>query len=150
MKGRVNLLVLGIDESIERSNWGSFRTDTMILVSIDFETKDIHDLVPRDSFVWIYGTDERERINLAFAQRRRYKKNGFQYAMNTVSMVLGGVPVNHYVCFDMNVVKEVVDAFGGLVYDVDIKVRMGGPQDRAGCPAYGRADGAGLLQTTQG
>ncbi len=127
MKGRVNLLVLGIDESIERSNWGSFRTDTMILVSIDFETKDIHMIsLPRDSFVWIYGTDERERINTAFAKGGGYKKNGFQYAMNTVSMVLGGVPVNHYVCFDMNVVKEVVDAFGGLVYDVDIKVRMGG------------------------
>lgn len=127
MKERVNILVLGIDESIERSNWGSFRTDTIILVSIDFETKDVFMLsLPRDSFVMIYNTGEYNRINTAFSKGGGKDGNGFQNAMDTVSMVLGGVPVNHYVCFDMNVVKEVVNAIGGLDYDVDIKVNMCG------------------------
>jgi LCP family protein required for cell wall assembly len=127
MKDRVNILVLGIDESLERANWGTFRTDTMILVSIDFTDNDVVMLsLPRDSFVPIYNKDERDKINTAFAVGGGYKKKGFEYAMNTVSMTLGGIPVNHYVCFDMTVVKEVVNALGGLSYDVDIKVNMNG------------------------
>ena len=127
MKNRVNILVLGIDESLERANWQTFRTDTMLLMSIDFETNDVCMIsLPRDSYVWIYNQDHRDKINTAFSSGGGYNKNGFEYAMKTVSMVLGGVPVNNYVCFDMNVVKEVVNAIGGLEYDVDIDVNMCG------------------------
>lgn len=127
MKDRVNILLLGIDESLERANWGTFRTDTMILMSIDFASGDVFMLsLPRDSFVPIYNKDEYDKINSAFAAGGGYKKNGFDYSMKTVSMTLGGIPVNHYVCFDMTVVKEVVNAIGGLDYDVDIKVNMNG------------------------
>ncbi len=127
MKNRVNILVLGIDESLERANWGTFRTDTMLLLSVDFDTNDVYMLsLPRDSYVRIYKKDVRDKINSAFSAGGGYKKSGFEYAMKTVSMALGGVPVNHYVCFDMNVVKEVVDAIGGLNYDVDVNVNMCG------------------------
>lgn len=127
MKNRVNILVLGIDESLERAHWESFRTDTMILLSVNFETGAVDMIsLPRDSYVWIYGAGERDKINSAFARGGGYKKDGFTYTMNTVQMALGGVSVNHYVCFDMNVVKEVVNAIGGLHYDVDVDVRMGG------------------------
>lgn len=127
MKNRVNILVLGIDESLERADWQTFRTDTMLLLSVDFNTNDVFLLsLPRDSYVWIYNKDVRDKINTAFSEGGGYKKNGFEYAMKTVSMALGGVPVNHYVCFDMNVVKEVVNAIGGLYYDVDVNVKMCG------------------------
>ncbi len=143
MKDRVNILVLGIDESLERANWGTFRTDTMILVSIDFTDNDVVMLsLPRDSFVPIYGKDERDKINTAFAVGGGYKKKGFEYAMNTVSMTLGGIPVNHYVCFDMTVVKEVVNALGGLNYDVDINVNMNG---RTIAKGYQHLDGQQVL-----
>lgn len=143
MKNRVNILVLGIDESIERSHWGTFRTDTMILLSVNFETKEVDMIsLPRDSYVWIYGDDVRDKINSAFASGGGYNKRGFEYTMNTVSMVLGGVPVNHYVCFDMNVVKEVVNALGGLYYDVDIDVSMGGRKIKKG---YQYMDGQMVL-----
>lgn len=149
MKKRVNILVLGIDESTERQAWGSFRTDTMILVSIDFDTRDI-DLIsiPRDSYVKIRDhkgepvlTGEMvsldggktfveglkyAKINSAFPTGGGAKKRGFEYAMQTVSHLLGGVPVNYYAGFNMNVVKEVVDAMGGVYYDVDINVEMNG------------------------
>ena len=143
MKNRVNILVLGIDESIERSHWGTFRTDTMILLSVNFETKEVDMIsLPRDSYVWIYGGDVRDKINSAFASGGGYNKRGFEYTMNTVSMVLGGVPVNHYVCFDMNVVKEVVNALGGLHYDVDVDVSMGGRKIKKG---YQYMDGQMVL-----
>lgn len=143
MKNRVNILVLGIDESLERANWQTFRTDTMLLMSIDFDTNDVIMIsLPRDSYVWIYNQNKRDKINTAFSEGGGYKKNGFEYAMKTVSMVLGGVPVNNYVCFDMNVVKEVVNAIGGLDYDVDVTVNMCGRKIEKG---YQRLDGQKVL-----
>ena len=127
MESRVHILMLGIDESLERSHWGSFRTDTMILVSIDFITKEVNMIsLPRDSFVTIFNKGSHDRINTAFGAGGGKDGGGFQNAMDTVSMTLGGIPVNRYVCFDMNVVKEVVDAIGGLEYDVDVNVDMNG------------------------
>jgi|GEM_PF-722573 len=143
MKNRVNILVLGIDESLERADWQTFRTDTMLLMSIDFDTNDVFMIsLPRDSYVWIYNQDHRDKINTAFSEGGGYKKNGFEYAMKTVSMALGGVPVNNYVCFDMNVVKEVVNAIGGLYYDVDVNVSMCGRKIEKG---YQYMDGQNVL-----
>ncbi|MDD5017430.1 MAG: LCP family protein [Eubacteriales bacterium] len=143
MENRVNILVLGIDESLERSDWGSFRTDTMILVSIDFETNNVYMIsLPRDSYVWIYGQNYRARINTAFGAGGGYNGRGFEYAMNTVSLLFGGVPVNHYVCFDITVVKEVVNAIGGLYYDADIEFTMNGRHMDKG---YQYMDGQAVL-----
>ncbi|OQB24176.1 MAG: Transcriptional regulator LytR [Firmicutes bacterium ADurb.Bin182] len=148
MKNRVNILVLGIDESAERADWGSFRTDTMIVVTIDFETNDVHMIsVPRDSYVKICSgsgnpvltgntitTDgvnfEKEilfdKINSAFSRGGGSKKKGYDYARMTVSRLFGGIPIDYYVGFNMNVVKQVVDAMGGVDYEVDIEVSMNG------------------------
>lgn len=138
MKNRVNILVVGIDESTERENWGSFRTDTMILVSINFDNNDVDMIsIPRDSFVKIYSakgglvtSDQNvtgmNKINSAFSSGGGSKKNGYGYACMTVSKLLGGIPVNYYLGFNMNVVKQVVDAMGGVDYNVDITVNMNG------------------------
>lgn len=153
MKNRVNILVLGIDESTEREDWGSFRTDTMILCSIDFDTKDV-DLIsiPRDSYVKICnsnasvrtvnGQPEYGKINSAFSAGGGAQKSGFQYAMGTVKNLFGGIPVDYYIGFNMNVVKQVVDAMGGVDYDVDIEVTMNG---RTLHPGMQHLDGQAVL-----
>ncbi|MEL7602899.1 MAG: LCP family protein [Bacillota bacterium] len=153
MKNRVNILVLGIDESTERENWGSFRTDTMILCSIDFDTHDV-DLIsiPRDSYVKICnsnasvrtvdGQPEYGKINSAFSTGGGAQKSGFQYAMGTVKNLFGGIPVDYYIGFNMNVVKQVVDAMGGVDYDVDIEVTMNG---RTLHPGMQHLDGQAVL-----
>ncbi len=153
MKNRVNILVLGIDESTERENWGSFRTDTMILCSINFDTHDV-DLIsiPRDSYVKICnasgsartvdGHPDYGKINSAFSTGGGAQKNGFQYAMGTVKYLFGGIPVDYYIGFNMNVVKQVVDAMGGVDYDVDIDVTMNG---RTLQPGMQHMDGQAVL-----
>ena len=98
--------------------------------------------LPRDSYVWLYNKNYRGKINSAFSAGGGYEGKGFEYAKNTVSMLFGGIPVNHYVCFDMNVVKEVVNAIGGLYYDVDIHVDMCG---RTIEPGYQYLDGQKVL-----
>ena len=153
MKNRVNILVLGIDESTERANWGSFRTDTMILVTIDFATNDVHMVsVPRDSYVKIANSDGKvitknglpqfAKINSAFPTGGGAQKNGYEYAMGTVSYLLGGIPIHYYLGFNMNVVKEVVNAMGGVDYNVDVEVNMNGRQLH---PGMQHMDGQAVL-----
>lgn len=151
MKNRVNILALGLDESTERESWRSFRSDTMILISINFDTKAVDMIsVPRDSYVKLYDSrgdvvrnelDEpaMAKVNSAFP---RGGASGFQYAMQTVSKLLGGVPIHYYVGFNMNVVKDMVDAMGGVYYDVDIHVSMNG---RTLAPGYQHLNGQQVL-----
>ena len=55
MQKRVNILALGYDESAERVGWGSYRTDTMILITVNFDTNKVDMIsIPRDSYVKIY------------------------------------------------------------------------------------------------
>ncbi len=143
MKNRVNILVMGIDKNEERENWGSFRTDTMILVSINFETNNACIIsLPRDSYVWIYNKGYHNRINTAFGAGGGLDGDGLAYAMNTVSMALGGIPVNNYVCFDMEVVMDVVNAMGGIDYDVEVPFDLEGRTMKAG---FQHLDGQGVL-----
>lgn len=151
MKNVINILVLGMDKSAERENWGTFRTDTMILLSLNFDKNTIHMIsIPRDSYVSIHGKTERGKINSAFSAGGGADKKGYEYAIKTVSNLFGGVKIHHYVGFDMNVVKEVINAMGGVDYDVDIEVSMNG---RKLHPGQQHLDGQavlGLLPPTQG
>lgn len=134
MSNRTNILLLGIDESEEREEWGSFRTDTIMLVTIDFSTNDVALIsIPRDSYVKIYNSNGElydelapmDKINSAFSSGGGAEKKGFEYTMNTIEKLLG-IPVDQYCAFNMNVVKDVVDAMGGVDYYVDVEVNMNG------------------------
>ena len=156
MSNRTNILLLGIDESTERENWGTFRTDTMILVSIDFSNNDVCMVsIPRDSYVKIYNANGNvanpsspySKINNAFSEGGGAQKKGFEYSIATVEKLMG-VNIGYYCGFNMNVVKEVVNAMGGVDYEVDIEVKMNGRELHPGMQH--RAGRAGLLPPAQG
>ena len=148
MKDRVNILVLGLDKSTERQGWDSFRTDTMILATIDFTKNDV-DLIsiPRDSYVKIADADGNlhghGKINSAFTKGGGLGEEGYEYAMGTVSYLFGGIPVHYYLGFDMDVVKDVVNAMGGLDFDVDTEIDVDGYVLH---PGMQHLDGLGVLQ----
>lgn len=150
MSKRTNILVLGIDESAEREDWGSFRTDTILLVSVDFSDNDVCMVsIPRDSYVKLYtGSGELinpeepfDKINSAFSEGGGAQKKGFEYTMTTIEQLMG-INVDYYCAFNMNVVKDVVDAMGGVDYDVDVEVSMNG---RTLSPGFQHLDGQGVL-----
>ncbi len=126
-KKRINILLLGADSSIERVEAGlNFRTDTMILVTVDFDNKAVDMIsIPRDSYMRINKGTRFNKINAAFVFGGGADKDGYAYSMNTVSDLLG-VKIDYYVGFGMNVVKDVVNAMGGVDYDVDIAFTMCG------------------------
>ena len=151
MKNRVNIMVFGIDRSEERLASGSFRTDTMILVTVNFKKNTVDMIsIPRDTYVKLYNKkgmlidelDPYNKINSSFSLGGGLKKGGYQSAMNTVSALLGGIPINYYVSVDMNAVKDVVNAMGGVEYEVDIEVSMNG---RLLHPGLQHLDGQAVL-----
>ncbi len=109
---RINILLLGTDQ---RPDEVYARTDTMILVTIDPNTKSAGMLsIPRDLWVSIPGYDE-DRINKAHFNGDRYKYpgGGPALAMKTVQYNLG-VPVHYYAKIDFNGFIEMVDTLGGI------------------------------------
>lgn len=143
MKDRVNILMLGWDQSPERTVEGSgvyrdeannFRSDVIMLLTVNFR-RGRADLIsiPRDTFATIYN-DQGEKysetghwkINAAFAKGGSADGDGFAYAMETVSKLFGGIPIEYYAGVDMTGLKAVVDAMGGVDYDVDVRIALNG------------------------
>ncbi len=127
---RVNILVLGMDSNTEREDGTreDFRTDTMLLVSIDFDKKRVDMItVPRDSYVTVTNaTGKLYKVNSAAYFGGGMCHSGFLNACDTISGVFGGLPVNYYVAVDMDGLKALVDAIGGVYYDVDLNASLDG------------------------
>ncbi|MFQ5612620.1 MAG: LCP family protein [Anaerolineae bacterium] len=122
-KERVNFLLLGIDK---RPNEQFARTDTMILATVDPESKTAGMLsIPRDLWVTIPGYGE-NRINTAFysGEKNAYPGGGPALAMRTVQYNLG-VPIHFYVKVDFDGFRKIVDTLGGI--DVDVPQTINDP-----------------------
>ena len=135
MKNKVNILMLGWDQSPEREDEDSvlyrdeennYRSDVIMLMAVDFEQGTVDLIsVPRDTYAPIYNKKGRWKINAAFAHGGSAEGEGFLYAMKTVENLLG-VPINYYAGVDMTGLKAIVDAMGGVDYDVDVEIRLNG------------------------
>ncbi|MDD5018766.1 MAG: LCP family protein [Eubacteriales bacterium] len=143
MQDRVNILLTGIDYSEEREGRTDFRTDTILLLCIDFSTENIDLLsIPRDSYADIAYTDRRWKINGAYMSAGGAEGEGFECLMETVSTTIGGIPVNYYIGVEMQAVKDIVDILGGVWYDVDYEINMNGRHLDTG---YQLLDGQAVL-----
>jgi len=121
-KERMNILLLGLDQ--REGEYGPWRTDTMIVVTIDPETKTAGMLsIPRDLWVTIPGYGE-NRINTAhfFGDRDKYPGGGPTLAKETVQYNFG-MPIHRYVRVNFRGFKEMIDAIGGITIDVEEPIR---------------------------
>lgn len=105
---RINILVLGIDQRGDER--GPFRTDTMIVVSIDPVRKTVGMLsIPRDLYVPIPGfTSERINNANALGDSSAYPGGGPALAARTVTETLG-IQINNYIRVNFDVFTTVVD-----------------------------------------
>ncbi|WP_219835313.1 LCP family protein [Paenibacillus sp. R14(2021)] len=103
---RVNILIMGGDNRGLKENEKA-RSDSMMVVSIDPQTKKIHLFsVLRDTYVNIEGHGD-DRINTAFAL------GGPDLAMQTIGHLLG-LNIQYYVYTDFEGFKSLIDAIGGI------------------------------------
>lgn len=112
------ILVLGTDDVPERgAHRAPGRSDTMILVNIQFNTKKIRALsVPRDTFVMVdYGRGLRgDKIAHAF----RRGKVGWKTSKAAVER-LTRLGIDHYATIDYGLFREFIDAIGGVYVEID-------------------------------
>lgn len=131
-KERVNILVMGIDQ--RPGEEGAFRTDTMLVLTIDPVSKTGGMLsIPRDLWVPIpgYGSG---RINTAhvLGQINNHPGGGPGLAVETVEMNLG-VPIHYYARVDFNAFVELVDRLGGI--DITVEEDIDDPKYPSHDPA---------------
>lgn len=128
----INIALLGHDSSEARSKTRlkgyTGLVDTIMIAAIDIESGKIDIVsIPRDSLVRIYNHGEyKDKINSAnywgwskgLPNVEDKVEAGIISQVETISGVLGDIPIHFYVTVDMDTVIEVVDIMGGVWYDV--------------------------------
>ncbi|MBM4464755.1 MAG: LytR family transcriptional regulator [Chloroflexi bacterium] len=112
-KERVNVLLLGIDQ--REGEYGPWRTDTMIVLTIDPENNTAGMLsIPRDLWVPIPGYSQ-NRINTAHytGELKKYPGGGPALAIKTVQHNLG-IPIHYYVRINFSGFVKAIDTIGGV------------------------------------
>ncbi len=132
---RVSILVMGLDYgdwSADRN--GPSRTDTMILLTIDPQTKTAAMLsIPRDMWVNIPGYGY-GKINTAYylGEANKLPGGGPALAVKTVEQFLG-VPIQYYAQIDFWAFVTFIDDIGGIDINVPHKIKLdpmgAGPDD---------------------
>jgi polyisoprenyl-teichoic acid--peptidoglycan teichoic acid transferase len=107
--GQTNILLLGSDQ---RPSDGGFRTDTIILVTLNSELGTVNvTTFPRDLYVYIPGYTV-QRINTAFAF------GDFEGLATTFEYNFGVHP-DHYVLINFWSFVDIVDSLGGINVNVE-------------------------------
>ncbi len=125
----VNIAVLGFDRGWSRERMGEemFRPDMIAVLSINFGTGEVAVVrITRDAYVPIYGMGGmHDKINHSYFFGYKYgagedsHQAGIRYTINTISQTLGDIPIHYYISVDMYSVIELVDALGGVYYEVE-------------------------------
>ena len=113
LKDEILFLLLGVDAQDVKKSKGT-RTDTIMLFKVNFDTGRINLLsIPRDTRVSING--KLDKINHA------HSNGGVKLTMKTIKELLN-LDIDYYVKVDYQVVKDLVDAIGGVEIDVPQKM----------------------------
>jgi LCP family protein required for cell wall assembly len=119
-EGQVNLLLLGSDQ---RPNGGGFRTDTILLLTVNPQDKTAHlTSFPRDLYVYIPGWTM-QRINTAMAH------GDFPLMAETFEYNFGVRPEN-YVMINFWGFRQIIDSLGGV--NVNVAVPLSDHRDGYG------------------
>jgi len=117
-KNELIFLLLGVDAK-DLDHAKGTRTDTIMLTRVNFDTGKISLLsIPRDTRTMVNG--RLDKINAAHAY------GGVDMSMEAVSDLLG-IDIDYYVLVDYQVVKDVVDAIGGVDVEVPFDMKYDDP-----------------------
>lgn len=132
----INVLLFGLDEDESRHDtYTIFRPDTIMLISVNFDTEKISILsIPRDTYVPIYGRGGKDKINscfyygslMSYDSSEEMFQNGVDTLKGTVSNILGGIPIHYYVGVNMDTAAEIIDAIGGVPFNLEYDVYLDG------------------------
>ena len=142
MHNIVNIMLIGVDyeEARTQKGWSgksgnAFHSDVMIVCAVNFDENRV-DLIsiPRDTYGKIPGVSGIYKLNASLncgTDGTNYGidcKNGegFEKVCETAEWMLGGINVDYYYAVTMESVKELIDAVGGVEYDLEGDFDNGG------------------------
>ncbi len=117
----LNILVVGSDERRPNQPW---RSDVIMVVAVDYTNRQVGVVsFPRDLYVDI-PTVGKNRINTAtfFGGINRYKNGGDIGLLKDTLAQNFGIRIDHYVKFNFETFKDIVDALGGVDIVVDCPI----------------------------
>ncbi len=119
-KNVTNILLLGRDTALDSA---SFRTDVMIVASINTDTKTVTMIsIPRDLYVYIPSW-RMNRINTAAVWGQgNYPDGGIALLKQTILYNLG-IPIDYYAQIDFGGFERTVDTLGGVTVPVSCPIR---------------------------
>ena len=149
MQNIVNVLVIGVDYAEERETWSGkheYHSDVMMILAINFDENRVDIIsLPRDTYANIPGIKGIYKLNAAINCGGGFEAEGgagFLKVCEAASWMLGGIPVDYYYAVTMPAVKQLVDAVGGVDYDLEVSFTMVGRKYNKG-PQH--LDGQGVL-----
>lgn len=120
---RINVLFMGLDRRIDEPEDQPYRTDSIMVMTIDPYSKTMGAFsIPRDTVVEIPsasgGIYTTTRINEAYELGEYLMPGGYpgggpQLAKDTVELNFG-IPIDHYILMDWGDFIDIVDALGGI------------------------------------
>lgn len=126
-----NILLAGIDLGNYNGYWASggkntledCHTDVIMVISLN-KTKNQVSLVslPRDTFTYVPGVHGVYKLNAA-VNCADSTEEGLQRVCDAASWLLGGVPIHSYVAVDMEALISLVDAIGGVDFEMDMSYK---------------------------
>lgn len=155
MKNILNVAFIGVDYADERTSdpkfaykveQNAFHADVILVLAVNFDENRV-DLIsiPRDTYAKIPGVKGIYKINASldcggglFAEDGA----GFRKVCEAASWMLGDLPVDYYYAVTMPAVKELVNAVGGVDYDLELDFKIQGRSYQKG-PQH--MDGQGVL-----
>ncbi|MBQ1215953.1 MAG: LCP family protein [Firmicutes bacterium] len=117
---RVNVLLLGMNHKM---------ADTIMVASFHTQEKTIDLIsVPRDTYYERpdFKSSATQKINSIYNTE---KENGMQKLAKAVSDVLQGMPLHYYMAVDYEGVGNIVDAMGGVEFNVPFHMKYSDPTD---------------------
>ena len=134
MDNIVNVMLMGIDafEGGGTTSGSQPHTDVMMVVAVNFD-KDTVDLItlPRDTFTTAPGYHGFYKLNGVFNAGGGMDDlaGGFALTCKTAEIWLGGISIPYYYAVDFQAVVDIVDAIGGIDYQVDQTFKANVPQN---------------------
>ena len=133
---RTTILLMGIDKRQGMEQERAFRTDTMMLITIDPVGNNLGMLsIPRDLWVNIPGFESRDRINTANFKGDAFRVpgGGPSLAMETIAVNLG-IQVDNYIRINFTAFESLINEIDGI--EVDVPQAIEDPRYPDCCTGY--------------
>lgn len=116
-----NILILGSDRRPRMPNW---RTDVIMIVALDLKTGQAGVIsIPRDVYISPIPGHQPNRINVIdYLGEQDEPDGGGPKLLASIIEEQMGIPIHHYLRFDFEGFKKVIDALGGLEVTLDCPV----------------------------